>query len=224
MTPSKNLRFSDPADETPAGNLWLTLSTLRSMTGRRAISALIAAKHAERGASRAVVWAVLGLVGAPFAFATSPPEPLSVDAAFPLTASFVNQTVSIRVDVQPGHYLYSDRFDVKQDGAPAVELQRLLRAGGKPKQDPNFGLVKVYTKAVNAQVKPKTTSKGDAANARTQTQTQLEVVFQGCSEVAGICYPPARRVITLASGATDVKPQDAEAPGLKSLFKKQVSQ
>jgi thiol:disulfide interchange protein DsbD len=222
MTPYKNLRFCDASDESSSGNLGLTLSTLRSMTGRRGISAVIGAGRDARALLRMVASAALAGVCTSVAFAAAPPEPLSVDAAFPLTASFVNQVVSVRLDVQPGHYLYADRFEVKQDGAPGVELQRQLRAGGKPKQDPNFGLVKVYTQAVTAQEKPKKVKKGEAASSK--SQTQLEIVFQGCSEVAGICYPPARRVITLASGATDVKPQDAEAPGLKSLFKKQVSQ
>ncbi len=148
--------------------------------------------------------------------AAATPEPLPVDEAFPLTASFVNQVVSIRVGVQPGHYLYADRFEIKQDGAPAIQLQRQLRSGGTPKQDPNFGRVKVYTKTVTTQSLLKTTN--------SKPQTQLEVVFQGCSEVAGVCYPPARRMITVASGATEVKPHDNEAPSLKSLFKKQVSQ
>ena len=229
MTPYKNLRLNlhpdDPSDGASTSDLRLTSSMVRSMTGRSQISAaeprIGVASAGFVGFLRVLRLAVLGVVGVPLAFAATP-EPLPVDTAFPLTASFVDQTVSVRIDVQPGHYLYADRFEVKQDGLPAVELQRLLRAGGKPKQDPNFGLVKVYTQAVSAQSKPKLAAKGDAASSK--TQTQLEVVFQGCSEVAGICYPPTKRLITVASGATHVKPTDAQAPGLKSLFKKQVSQ
>lgn len=223
MTPNKNLRLGVASEAAISGNLWLTRYAVRSMTGRRPFSAADATVVSTRGRLlRVFGWAALSFLGVPSAFAATPSEPLPVDAAFPLSAGFVNQAVSIRVDVQPGHYLYADRFEVKQDGAPAAELQRLLRAGGKPKQDPNFGLVKVYTQTVSVREKPKKMGKGEAASSK--AQTQLEVVFQGCSEVAGICYPPARRVITVASGATDVKPLDAEAPGLKSLFKKQVSQ
>ena len=222
MTPYKNLRLGVASDEATSGNLWLTRYAVRSMTGQRLRSAVAAAALRARGVVGLLIVLAGGVVGASLAGAATPAEPLPVDVAFPVTASFVNQAVSIRVDVQPGHYLYADRFEIKQDGAAANELQRKLRAGGKPKQDPNFGLVKVYTQAVSAQSKPTLATKGDAATSK--AQTQLEVVFQGCSEVAGICYPPTKRVITVASGAKDVKPLDAEAPALKSLFKKQVSQ
>lgn len=203
MTPNKNLRFGGSSGPAISADLSLTPHTPRSMTGWRAISA------------------AFSVLAATAALAATP-EPLPVDEAFGVTASFVNQAVSIKFDVQPGHYLYADRFEVTQDGVPATELQRKLRSGGKPKQDPNFGLVKVYFVPVSVASRAPKYAKGEAAVSK--PHTTLEVAFQGCSELAGICYPPTKRLLTVASGAKDVKPQDARAPSLKSLFSKQVSQ
>ncbi|MBL8311945.1 MAG: protein-disulfide reductase DsbD N-terminal domain-containing protein [Burkholderiales bacterium] len=146
----------------------------------------------------------------------APPPPLPVDEAFALRASWIDGSVQLRVEVAPGHYLYADRFEATWAGKPWPALQRSLTAGGKPKQDPHFGLVRVYDAPVEA--------KARVAPADAQSPAAFSIVFQGCSEVAGICYPPAERKFALTAGGRDQLPSNRETQSLKDLFRKQVSQ
>ena len=115
-----------------------------------------------------------------------------------------------KLDVMPGHYLYRDRFEVQANG---IAIAKLSLPKGKVKNDPNFGRVEVYEQPMSF----------SAATTLTGA-TELTVVFQGCSEVAGVCYPPARRTFALVAGATDVRPREVDSTSLKQQFKKQVSQ
>ena len=87
---------------------------------------------------------------------------------------------------------------------------------GKVKTDPNFGRVEVYEAPFSLTAATKLTG-----------ETQLKLVFQGCSEVAGVCYPPTTRTFALVAGAKDVAAKEI-APvspmSLKQQFKPQVSQ
>lgn len=156
------------------------------------------------------------MLGAGAATAASPPAPRPVDEAFALSASWLDGSVQLKVDVLPGHYLYADRFEVIWAGKPWPALQRPLTSGGKPKQDTHFGLVRVYDQP--------TAAKARVAAADAQSPSELRVLFQGCSEVAGICYPPVERKFTLTAGSRDVLPANRETQSLKDLFRKQVSQ
>jgi thioredoxin:protein disulfide reductase len=146
-----------------------------------------------------------------------PPAPLPVDTAFPLLASFDRKgAVTLKVDVLPGHYLYREKFEFSSDGGASYGLDRFRQskdASGKPKNDANFGLVKVFEA-------PLTLIAGQSARAK----TVLTVTYQGCSEVAGVCYPPTRRTFELAAGASGVVAKESAKPALGQLFKKNVSQ
>jgi thiol:disulfide interchange protein len=52
----------------------------------------------------------------------------------------------------------------------------------------------------------------------------LKVSFQGCSEVAGVCYPPTQRTFSLTPSAMEVRPNEVASVSLKNQFRKQVSQ
>ena len=84
---------------------------------------------------------------------------------------------------------------------------------GKIKVDPTFGRVEVYEQPMSL----------SAATALTDN-TELTLVFQGCSAVAGVCYPPTKRTFSLAAGAKDVRAKDLAAVSLKNQFKPLVSQ
>jgi thiol:disulfide interchange protein len=148
-----------------------------------------------------------------------PPAPLPVDTAFAMTASFdgkVRGNLLLKIDVQPGHYLYRDRFEIQRDGEGAYSLDRFKQPADKAvttKNDPHFGAVKVFDTPVTLVV-----------GHTTRAASKLVVVYQGCSEIAGVCYPPTRRSFDLAGVGVEVAAKEAEKPGLGSLFKKNVSQ
>jgi thiol:disulfide interchange protein len=190
---------------------------MRSMTSTGAESATQPVVWRRRVACLSVLLCAAFTFAAPAAPATAPlPAPLPVDVAFATTASLIDGAITFRIDVMPGHYLYANRFDVSLDGATATELQRNLQSGGKPKQDPQFGRVFVYEKPVTVRYAPKPP--------RQNPQLELQVTFQGCSEVAGICYPPTQRTFTLAPGLKDVRARELVPVSLKNQFKPQVSQ
>ena len=144
--------------------------------------------------------------------------PLPVDEAFPVTASFVDGKLALQVGVTPGHYLYRDRFEFRVDSkdvgsAVSAKLAKLAKEKGKVKNDPTFGKTTVFERPFSLELIPVTT-----------TKTVLELVFQGCSEVAGICYPPAKRVFALTAGAKNLPPRELQPASLKNLFKPKVSQ
>lgn len=146
-----------------------------------------------------------------------PPAPLPVDTAFPLLASFDKKgALTLKIDVLPGHYLYREKIEFSLDGGTSHGIDRFAQgkdAVGKLKNDPGFGLVKVFET-------PLTLVAGQSSRAK----TVLSVTYQGCSEVAGVCYPPTRRTFDLVAGATDVAAKESAKPGLGQLFKKNVSQ
>ena len=97
--------------------------------------------------------------------------------------------------------------------AISAKLTKLAQGIGRVKNDPTFGKTMVFEKPFSLDVLPVTGPK-----------TELELVFQGCSEVAGICYPPAKRLFTVAAGAKNSSPKELPPASLKNLFKPQVSQ
>lgn len=104
-------------------------------------------------------------------------EPFTLDAARSSTGALL-----LRWKVEPGNYLYRDSLAASLDGR-AVALER---PPGEAKDDPNFGVVQIFHRDVEAQ------AEGLAHVG------QLKVTYQGCSE-RGICYPPEARLIDLAT-------------------------
>jgi thiol:disulfide interchange protein len=146
-----------------------------------------------------------------------PPAPLPVDTAFPLLASIEKGKILLRVDVLPGHYVYRDRFEFTRDGETPYPLEKFKQSSdavAKLKSDPHFGDVKVFDTPVTLTV-----------GQTTRAKTKLTVTYQGCSEIAGVCYPPTRRTFELSADAMNVLAVETAKPsGLGALFKKNVSQ
>jgi thiol:disulfide interchange protein len=155
----------------------------------------------------------------PLSSSTVPPAPLPVDSAFPMTASFDKTRrgdIVLKIDVQPGHYLYRDRFEFERDGEGVYTIGKFKQradADLKTKNDPHFGTVKVYDTPITLTV-------GHTA----RTKSKLTVVYQGCSELAGVCYPPTKRTFDVSGVGVEVAANEVVKPGLGSLFKKNVSQ
>ena len=180
------------------------------MTARRHISALSDRLALRLVAGLSVLTSVFALSAAVAATPPAPPAPLSVDAAFPVVAAFESGKFVVKFDVLPGHYLYKDRFEVQANGQA---ITKISLPPGKIKVDPTFGRVEVYEQPINL----------SAATALTDN-AELTLVFQGCSAVAGVCYPPTKRTFTLAAGAKDVRAKDVAAVSFKNQFKPLVSQ
>ena len=142
--------------------------------------------------------------------AAQPAAPLPVDAAFATAAALEAGKIVVKFDVVPGHYLYRDRLEVEVNGRV---ISALILPKGKLKTDPNFGRVEVYEQPFVLSVATKLTG-----------ETELKLVFQGCSEVAGVCYPPATRTFALVAGAKAVPSKEIAPVNLKQQFKPQVSQ
>ena len=185
----------------------------QSMTARRQISALCHRAALRLVASLSVLTCVFALsvaVAVTPPVAPAPPALLSVDAAFPVVAAFESGKFVVKFDVMPGHYLYKDRFEVQANGQA---ITKISLPPGKIKADPSFGRVEVYEQPMNLSVATTITD-----------NAELTLVFQGCSAVAGVCYPPTKRTFTLAAGAKDVRAKDVSAVSFKNYFKPLVSQ
>lgn len=153
---------------------------------------------------------VLAPYAARAATTAQPPAPLPVDTAFTALAALEPGKIVVKFDVLPGHYLYRDRFEVQANGQ---SITPIALPKGKLKLDPSFGRVEVYEQPFALSVVT-----------RQARDTELKLTFQGCSEVAGVCYPPVTRTFVLVPGAKDVRAKEIVPTSLKQQFKSQVSQ
>ena len=134
---------------------------------------------------------------------------LPVDQAFALSASApAPGRVQLQWKIADGYYLYRHRIAVQAtDGTPLGTLQ--LPAGDRH-TDPFFGEVETYRHLLQA------TLPLEARGAR----VTLQVKYQGCAD-AGVCYPPQKRVLTVAVAKADAHgpavPATGTSDGLASL-------
>lgn len=106
---------------------------------------------------------------------------LEPEQAFRLGAVYENGTLNLRWTIAPGHYLYRDRVKL---GASGLSLSQALIPAGEEKNDPNFGLMRVFHKGLDVSAKV------------TGAHGLVIVGYQGCSE-AGLCYPPMETAFRL---------------------------
>ncbi len=110
--------------------------------------------------------------------------PLSADAAFRLgVARSGDGNLVFTWDINPGHYLYRDRIEVRTSDGAAVPL---ALPPGVEKDDPTFGATQVYHDHMAAPV----------ATSALPALGVIHVTYQGCAE-HGVCYPPVRKKIDL---------------------------
>ncbi len=183
---------------------------MHSMTASPRKSANRSAWRRTIAASVVALATALAALAATVASAVQPPAPLSVDAAFATVAALEPGKIVVKFDVLPGHYLYRDRFEVQANGQV---ISAMVLPKGKVKTDPTFGRVEVYELPFAL-----------SAATKIVDHAELKLVFQGCSEVAGVCYPPTTRTFALAAGAKGVRAKEMTPVNLKQLFKPQVSQ
>lgn len=123
-------------------------------------------------------------------------EFLAPEQAFRLEVSKSGpDEVRLHWSIAPGYYLYRDRIGVT--ASPSGTRLNAELPPGIRKDDPNFGTLEIYHDAVTMKVAP--------AGA-----TALDVTWQGCAE-AGLCYPPQKQTIQVASIDT-AAPVNAATP------------
>ncbi|WP_054311721.1 protein-disulfide reductase DsbD, partial [Mesorhizobium sp. 1M-11] len=136
--------------------------------------------------SRFFKMSVVFLAALPVLFLTAlvnAQTPPPADEVFSLAASRGGDgAMTLRWTVAPGNYLYRDSLEAKLDGR---DLDIVLPAG-EEKDDPNFGLVRIFHGGVDGQIS------GLPATG------ELQVRYQGCAE-QGICYPGIVKKVDLAT-------------------------
>jgi thiol:disulfide interchange protein DsbD len=116
---------------------------------------------------------------------------LPVDQAFTFTVSYdAGGDVRVAWTSADGYYLYRDKFKFasKSNG---LSIGEPVLPKGEHKQDEFFGDMEIYRGRFEIRL-PLVRSGVPAALAN------LEIGFQGCAD-EGICYPPQRRLVALAS-------------------------
>ncbi len=117
-------------------------------------------------------------------------EFLPPDQAFKLVADVSDaNTVTARVRIAPGYYLYRDKSSAKLVRGDGVKLGKLDITRGQVKDDPYLGKTEVVHDELGMRIplERKNTS---------ATDVELEIGYQGCAE-KGICYPPEIKKISL---------------------------
>ncbi|QNH14358.1 protein-disulfide reductase DsbD [Xanthomonas sp. SI] len=145
------------------------------------------------------------------ALAISEKDLLPVDQAFVLSAQAPERgRIELHWKIADGYYLYRHRIAVRVLSGFKANPTVQLPAGHK-KTDPYFGEVETYRGELNA-------VQSGVADPAT-TSLQVEVRYQGCAD-AGVCYPPQKRVLTVALPAAEAgaattasSPLPGSAPG-----------
>jgi len=124
-------------------------------------------------------------------------EFLPPDQAFMLATEVTDaNTVTARVRIASGYYLYRDKTSVKLARGDGVKLGKLDITRGQVKDDPYLGKTEVIHDELGIRIPLE--RKNTLA-----TDVELEIGYQGCAE-KGICYPPAIKKVSLrlpAAGA-----------------------
>ncbi len=126
---------------------------------------------------------------------------LPPDQAFVMTESTAaDGSLVLRWDIQPGYYLYRDKFKVSP-ATPGLTLGEPRIPDGETKQDPEFGAVKIFKHAAELSVPV-------SARPAAGGVFEAEVRYQGCAE-DGICYPPIKKKVAFTAAADSAAPVSA---------------
>ena len=121
-------------------------------------------------------------------------EILDPDSAFQLELRrFAPDRLLLGWQIEPGYYLYKDKFQV-QSLTDEIRIEDFSLPPGRDKADPLFGQVEVYYGQNEALIPFN-------AAARDIKTAAIEVGYQGCKEDS-VCYPPIKKTYTLALAPT----------------------
>ena len=92
--------------------------------------------------------------------------------------------------IAEGHYLYRDKMQITTDEA-GINSKPLVMPAGDAKDDPIFNkILYVFHNFADATLPYTFANDGDK-------EVTFKVKYQGCSEIAGICYPPQTKKFTV---------------------------
>ena len=121
-------------------------------------------------------------------------EFLTVNQAFPFSSQVLSaedgDKLVLTFATEQGYYLYHKRFSFKVVDGDVSLANPQFSVIAEQKQDPNFGLVKVYHQPLTVTLP--FTGRGS-----------VKVRYQGCAD-SGLCYLPQRKVIELDAKVTNI--------------------
>jgi thiol:disulfide interchange protein len=147
-------------------------------------------KFARRVALLVLPWLTLGVAKAEDSFL--PPKD-----AYKYTVEATQGNVVVRIDIQPGYYLYRDRLGL-ESATPGVTIGAPDFPVGEDHEDQYFGKQVIYRGPIAVAAKL-----GFDGPPR---PFDLTLKLQGCAD-AGLCYPPQRW-----TSRVEVAAEDAAAP------------
>ncbi len=132
---------------------------------------------------------------------------LEADQAFQLTISALDPlTLQARWVIEPGYYLYRDKFRLELVDASGMAIISTELPPGESKDDPYFGPQQVFHGEAVMIARLQRTS--DSAGA-----VEVKAHYQGCAEV-GVCYPPLSQTVAVALPAYAPLLEEEE-PGIR---------
>ncbi|MBU0690006.1 MAG: protein-disulfide reductase DsbD [Gammaproteobacteria bacterium] len=118
----------------------------------------------------------------------SKPKFLPPDQAFKLEVRPLDQrTLIASFNITPGYYLYRDKTTFSL-GEGAAKIAQVSLPQGETKDDPNFGVMKVFHNSFQAEIA--------LEGVDPKLPLVLNASYQGCSD-EGLCYPPIEKTLTV---------------------------
>lgn len=130
-------------------------------------------------------------------------ELLPPDEAYRLSVRATDaDTLVATVTPAPGYYVYRERIKFRIADPPGLAIEDVALPTGDIKDDPNFGKMEVYHRAVDAVIR--------LAQGPRPASIRLHASYQGCNEPSGVCYPPIEKDLTVALVVANTAPAQAE--------------
>ena len=166
-------------------------------------------KFARRVALLVLPWLTLGVSQAEDSFL--PPK-----EAYKYTVEATQGDIVVRIDIQPGYYLYRDRLGL-ESATPGVTVGAPGFPVGEDHEDQYFGKQVIYRGPIALAAK-------HAGFDGPPRPFDLTLKLQGCAD-AGLCYPPQRwtsRVDVAAENAAAPSAAAASGAGSKGFDLKRI--
>ncbi len=119
---------------------------------------------------------------------------LTAEQAFTYEAiGLTTETILVRFTIEPGYYLYRDKFAFRVVVGDGFEVREVALPQGSSKDDPEFGPVEVYYGQIEVPVRVNRPAGGEQS-------ITLEANYQGCRD-GEICFPPQTTRVDLIMSA-----------------------
>lgn len=105
-------------------------------------------------------------------------------AYLPQIVSATADKIALHWTIEPGYYLYRDKFSFSLNGAEAARITGTASDPGLDQVDEFFGAVKVFRDAATIEL-----ALAAPATVVNQPGISLDVQYQGCADI-GVCFPP----------------------------------